>query len=75
MHSARLAQLSAAQALHARIHQAALGRVAGTYRRICEEVRRAENRYEAGATMLGSERPFGRMDVLVQILGLPGGDS
>lgn len=34
------------------------------------EVRRAENRYEAGAVLLGQERPFGQMGLLWQILGV-----
>lgn len=69
MHSQRLSQLTA-QSLHTRIHQAGLARVADTYRRLCEEVRKPESRYEAAATLLGSERPFGQMHVLAQILGL-----
>jgi len=69
VHSPRLARLTA-QTLHVRVHQAALERLAGTYARVCEEVRRAENRYEAAATLLGGERPFGQVRVLRQILGL-----
>ena len=52
------------------MHQAALSRLAGAYERVCEEVRRAENKYEAGATVLGSERPFGQARLLWQIFGL-----
>lgn len=37
---------------------------------ICERVRRKENRYEAAATLLGSERPFGQAALLWQIFGL-----
>ncbi|KAH9945786.1 oligomeric complex COG6 [Epithele typhae] len=69
VHSPRLASLTV-QAAGARVHQAALGRLASTYGRICEAVRAAENKYEAGATLLGSERPFGQVRLLGQILGL-----
>ncbi|KAI0373041.1 oligomeric complex COG6 [Pilatotrama ljubarskyi] len=68
--SRRLGQLRV-QSVAARVHQAALERVAETYERICEEVKRAENKYEAGATLLGSERPFGQVRLLWQIFGLP----
>ena len=37
---------------------------------ICEEVKRPENRYEAAATLLGSERPFGQVHLVWQIFGL-----
>ena len=69
VHSPRLAQL-AAPGVQARVHQAALSRLAGAYERVCEEVRRAENKYEAGATVLGSERPFGQVHLLWQIFGI-----
>jgi hypothetical protein len=39
---------------------------------ICAEVRKPENRYEAGATLLGSERPFGQVHLLWKIFGLEG---
>ncbi|KAI0672834.1 oligomeric complex COG6 [Trametes maxima] len=58
------------QNVAARVHQAALERVAETYERVCDEVKRAENKYEAGATLLGSERPFGQVRLLWQIFGL-----
>ncbi|KAH9852707.1 oligomeric complex COG6 [Lenzites betulinus] len=58
------------QSVAARVHQAALERVAETYERVCEEVKRPENKYEAGATLLGSERPFGQVRLLWQIFGL-----
>lgn len=67
--SHRLSQLTA-QRLHTHIHHAALERVARAYQKICEEVRRPENRYEAAATLLGSERPFGQVHLLWQIFGL-----
>ena len=69
MHSARLSLLTV-QSLHTRIHQAALERLARTYERVCEEVKKAENKYEAGATLLGSERPFGQVHLLYQIFGI-----
>lgn len=67
--SPRLSQLTL-QSLATRVHQAALQRLTGAYQRICEEVRRPENRYEAAATLLGSERPFGQVHLLWQIFGL-----
>ncbi|KAI8989800.1 oligomeric complex COG6 [Trametes punicea] len=69
--SRRLGRL-AVQSVAGRVQQAALERVAATYERICEEVRRPENKYEAGATLLGSERPFGQVRLLWQIFGLEG---
>jgi hypothetical protein len=69
--SSRLVQLTMQQ-LHAQIHHSALERLAQAYRLICEEVKKPENRYEAGATLLGSERPFGQVHLLWQIFGLPG---
>ena len=69
--SPRLAQLTLPR-LHTQIHHAALKRLAKAYQRICEEVRRPENRYEAGSTLLGSERPFGQIHLLWQIFGLHG---
>ena len=69
VHSPRLSLLTV-QSLHARVHQAALRRLAETYERVCEEVKRPENKYEAAATLLGSERPFGQVRLLWQIFGL-----
>ena len=69
LHSARLAQLTA-PALHARVHRAALDRLGRAYAALCEAVRRKESRYEAAATLLGKERPFGSVSVLWQIFGL-----
>ncbi|GLB45160.1 putative conserved oligomeric complex COG6 [Lyophyllum shimeji] len=67
--SPRLSHLTV-QRLHTQIHQAALERMAHAYRMICEEVKKPENKYEAAATLLGSERPFGQIHLLRQILGL-----
>ena len=69
VHSPRLAQLTV-QKLHNKIHQDALARLAKSYRLICDEVRKPENRYEAASTLLGSERPFGQVHLLWQIFGL-----
>jgi hypothetical protein len=69
VHTPRLSGL-AAQRLHTQILQAALGRLAQAYETVCVEVRRPENRYEAGSTLLGSERPFGQVHLLWQIFGL-----
>ena len=68
-HPPRLAQLSV-QSLASRVHRAALARLVKTYRYLCEEVRRPENKYEAAATVLGSERPFGQVHLLWQIFGI-----
>ena len=67
--SPRLSQLII-QRMHTKVHQDALARLARTYQRICEEVKRPVNRYEAAATLLGSERPFGQVHLLWQIFGL-----
>ncbi|KAH8107098.1 oligomeric complex COG6 [Cristinia sonorae] len=68
-HSPRLAQLTV-QSLSTHIHQKALERLVKTYKWFCEEVKRPENRYEAAATLLGSERPFGQVHLLYQIFGI-----
>ena len=75
-HPPRLAQLSV-QSLASRVHRAALARLVKTYRWLCEEVRKPENKYEAAATVLGSERPFGQVHLLWQIFGIEeeSGDS
>ncbi|KAH0586671.1 Conserved oligomeric Golgi complex subunit 6 [Termitomyces sp. J132] len=67
--SPRLSQLTV-QHLHAKIHQTALERMVRAYGLICEEVKRPENKYEAASTLLGSERPFGQIHLLRQILGI-----
>ncbi|KAF8662717.1 hypothetical protein AX16_001159 [Volvariella volvacea WC 439] len=67
--SARLAQLSL-QRLHTEIHHKALVRMVWAYRDICDEVRKPENKYEAAATLLGTERPFGQPALLWQVFGL-----
>ena len=65
-HPPRLAKLLV-QSLATRVHRAALARLIYTYQRICNEVRKPENKYEAAATLLGSERPFGQVHLLWQI--------
>jgi len=69
LHSSRLARLTV-QSLNSRVHHAALERLASSYQRLCEEVKKPSNRYEAAATLLGSERPFGQVRLLWQIFGL-----
>lgn len=69
VHSPRLARLTI-QSLNARVHHAALERLVDSYQRMCEEVKKPSNKYEAGATLLGSERPFGQVRLLWQIFGL-----
>uniref|UniRef100_A0A8H7Y3X8 Conserved oligomeric Golgi complex subunit 6 n=1 Tax=Psilocybe cubensis TaxID=181762 RepID=A0A8H7Y3X8_PSICU len=67
--SPRLAQLTV-QRMHTKIHQDALARLAKTYKMICEEIKKPENRYEAASTLLGRERPFGQVHLLWQVFGL-----
>ncbi|KAF9476408.1 oligomeric complex COG6 [Pholiota conissans] len=69
VHSPRLSHLTV-QKMHTQIHQDALVRLAKEYKMICEEVKKPANRYEAAATLLGSERPFGQVHLLWQIFGL-----
>jgi len=63
------------QKIHERVHQEVLRRVAKAYESLCKQIRKTENRYEAASTLLGSERPFGRVDLLYQILCLEEGDG
>ena len=70
----RLAQL-ALSALALRVHREALKRLVRTYRWFCKEVRSKESRYEAAATVLGGERPFGQVHLLWQIFGIEGEES
>ncbi|KZP29030.1 oligomeric complex COG6 [Athelia psychrophila] len=56
--------------LHSQIHHVALTRLAKMYGRLCDEVRKPENKYEAASTLLGSERPFGQIHLLWQIFGM-----
>ncbi|KAG6845272.1 hypothetical protein H0H87_011681 [Tephrocybe sp. NHM501043] len=65
----RLSQLTV-QHLHTTIHQTAMERMARAYGMICEEVKKPANKYEAASTLLGSERPFGQIHLLRQILGI-----
>ncbi|KAI0723862.1 oligomeric complex COG6 [Cerioporus squamosus] len=61
VHSPRLSSLTV-RSLHTRVHQAAWNDL--------HEVKKPENKYEAAATLLGSERPFGQVRLLWQIFGL-----
>jgi hypothetical protein len=69
VHAPRLAALTA-PALHARVHRAAQRRLGNTYAALCARVRDPRSRYEAAATLLGAERPFGSVEVLWQIFGI-----
>ena len=69
VHAPRLAALTA-PALHARVHRAAQRRLGNAYSALCGRVREPRSRYEAVATLLGAERPFGRIEVLWQIFGI-----
>ncbi|TFK19198.1 COG6-domain-containing protein [Coprinopsis marcescibilis] len=74
VHSPRLANLTHLS-LASTIHRAALGRVAKAYGVVCSEVMKEGNRYEAAATLLGSERPFGRVYLVRQIFGMEEGEE
>ena len=65
----RLAQLIVTK-LQSSIHHDALVRLAKTYQMICDEVKKPKNKYDATSTLLGSEKPFGRVHLLWQIFGL-----
>ena len=72
LQSTRLSHLTDPSISHL-VHKNAIKRLAKTYERICEEVRDVRNKYEAGNTLLGRQRPFGNMSALRQILGLEEG--
>ncbi|KAF8470455.1 oligomeric complex COG6 [Russula ochroleuca] len=77
VHAPRLAALTA-PALHARVHRAAQRRLGHVYAALCARVREPRSRYEAAATLLGAERPFGSVTTLWHILGInevDGGDG
>jgi len=74
VHAPRLAALTA-PALHARVHRAAQRRLANAYSALCGRVREPRSRYEAAATLLGAERPFGSVEVLWQIFGIDDADG
>lgn len=67
--SPRLALLSVPR-LATLIHRSALKQIGEAYGRICDEVRLSGNKYEFVTTLLGSQRPFGQMNVLWQVLGV-----
>jgi hypothetical protein len=69
VHAARLAALTA-PALHARVHRAAQRRLGHVYAALCARVHDPKSRYEAAATLLGAERPFGSVAALWQIFGI-----
>ena len=54
------------------IHRSELKRIGTAYSRVCDEVRKSENKYEFAMTLLASQRPFGQMNVLWQVLGVQG---
>ncbi|KAG8970571.1 Golgi transport complex subunit 6 [Tulasnella sp. 419] len=67
--SPRLLLLSVPR-LSTMVHRKALHSVALEYGRVCDAVRKPENKYEFSGTLLGSRRPFGEMRVLWQVLGI-----
>ncbi|GBE81891.1 Conserved oligomeric Golgi complex subunit 6 [Sparassis crispa] len=69
VHSNRLSHLTV-QSHATRVHQAVLVRIARIYERLIGEMRKPENKYEAAATLLAGERPFGQMHLLWQIFGM-----
>lgn len=58
------------QRLAEHVHRAALCQLVDAYDKICTEVRKPENRYEAANTLLGNQRPFGNLSALKQILSV-----
>lgn len=69
VHAPRLAALTA-PFLHARVHRAVQRRLGRAYAALCARVRDPRSRYEAAATLLGVERPFGSVAALWQIFGI-----
>ncbi|KAH9032506.1 oligomeric complex COG6 [Lactarius hengduanensis] len=69
VHAPRLAALTA-PFLHARVHRAVQRRLGRAYAALCARVRDPRARYEAAATLLGAERPFGSAAALWQIFGI-----
>jgi len=69
VHAPRLAALTA-PFLHARVHRAVQRRLGRAYAALCARVRDPRSRYEAAATLLGAERPFGSVAALWQIFGI-----
>ena len=69
VHAPRLTALTA-PTLHARIHRAAQRRLGHAYAALCVRVREPRSRYEAAATLLGAERPFGSVTTLWHIFGI-----
>ncbi|KAF8518194.1 oligomeric complex COG6 [Gautieria morchelliformis] len=67
--SPRLALLTVPR-LATLIHRSALKKIAEAYGCICDQVRNPGNKYEFATTLLGSQRPFGQMNVLWQVLGV-----
>jgi hypothetical protein len=69
VHAPRLAALTA-PFLHARVHRAVQRRLGRAYASLCARVRDPRSRYEAAATLLGADRPFGSVAALWQIFGI-----
>ena len=67
--SPRLGSLTVSR-LASSIHSDAIHKIGLAYNRVCDAVRKPENRYEFAGTLLGSRRPFGDMRVLWQVLGI-----
>jgi hypothetical protein len=61
--------------LPARVHRAALARLAPAYARLCAAVKDPRSGYEAGATLLGGARPFGQVGMVWQIFGVEEGEG
>lgn len=56
------------------IHSDAVQKIGLAYGRVCDAVRKPDNKYEFAGTLLGSRRPFGDMRVLWQVLGVDEGE-
>jgi hypothetical protein len=71
VHAPRLAAFTA-PFLHERVHRAVQRRLGRAYATLCARVRDPRARYEATATLLGMERPFGSVAPLWQFFGIDG---
>lgn len=58
--------------LAALVHRSALEKLGNYYAKLCETIKDPRNKYEFASTLLGSQRPFGQMGVLWQVMGVEG---
>ncbi|GJJ08446.1 hypothetical protein Clacol_002664 [Clathrus columnatus] len=63
-------ELLAVPRLATLIHRTALKELGDYYGSLCAMIKDPKNKYEFASTLLGSQRPFGQMDVLWQVMGV-----